>query len=61
MKATIKDLEVLSAIQPLELATYLRANGWHQFDQISNRASFWTLNGDKVEDYEILLPLKRLV
>lgn len=59
MKATIRDLEVLNAVQPLEVATYLRANGWHQFDEVSNRASFWTLNESKVEDYEILLPLKR--
>lgn len=59
MKASIRDLEVLKSVQPLELATYLRANGWHQFDEVSNRASFWTLNEGKPSNYEILLPLTR--
>lgn len=58
MKATVRDLDVLNAIQPLQAATYLRANGWHQQSQIADKASVWIQMTDSGEEFEILLPLK---
>lgn len=58
MKATVRDLDVLKAIQPLQVATYLRANGWHEQSRIADKASVWVQMTDSGEEFEILLPLK---
>jgi len=55
MKATIRDIDTLRSIRPLELLSYLRAHHWFQASQIENGA-FWAkeLEG---ESFEVLLPL----
>lgn len=55
MKTTIRDLETLSAIRPLEMVAYLRSNGWQQAQKLE-RGAFWVKeeNGDS---FELLLPL----
>lgn len=59
MKATIEDLDILQAIQPQQVATYLQASGWRESKQISDRASVWVREGNSEQQFQLLLPLKR--
>jgi hypothetical protein len=58
MKATIRDIDVLKSINPLEVASYLRTQGWQQKSQMKDIASIWVLEVSQGENVEILLPLK---
>jgi hypothetical protein len=60
MKATIRDLGILSQIRPLELAAYLRVNGW-QVSEETNKATYWTQRTTTGESFEVLLPRRREV
>ena len=55
MKPTIRDIETLSAIRPLDMIAYLRSNGWDQA-QLLERGAFW-LKVKNGETFELLLPL----
>jgi hypothetical protein len=57
MKAIVTDLDILKAIQPRQVATYLQNKGWHEQRQIADRASIWTQNTDSDEEFQIVLPL----
>ncbi|MEA5620103.1 hypothetical protein VB711_19965 [Cronbergia sp. UHCC 0137] len=57
MKATIQDIDILKSINPLEVAGYLRNQGWQQQSQINDIASIWILEVGEGESVEILLPL----
>lgn len=59
MKATVRDIDALKAVQPLEFAAYLRANGWREYEHIPERAVVWSLDNGSNGGYEILLPLRR--
>jgi hypothetical protein len=58
MKALVRDTETLQSLRPLELAQYLRANGWQQSRQIPDKASYWQGKGVAGEELEILLPAR---
>ncbi|MEW6496994.1 MAG: hypothetical protein AB1589_31400 [Cyanobacteriota bacterium] len=57
MKATVRDLDILKAIQPDQVATYLQEKGWHEKRQIAEHASIWSLKSDSGEEFQIVLPL----
>ncbi|MBG1271255.1 hypothetical protein [Nostoc sp. WHI] len=57
MKATIRDIDVLKSINPLEVASYLETQGWKEQSQINDIASVWTLELGQGDNVEILLPL----
>ncbi len=57
MKATVRDSEMLHSLRPLELAQYLRVNGWQESQQIPDKASYWVKTSSG-EELEILLPLR---
>lgn len=59
MKATVRDIDTLKSVQPLEFVAYLRANGWQEYEHIPERASVWSLDSGSNGGYEILLPLRR--
>ncbi|MBV8213394.1 MAG: hypothetical protein JOZ08_09250 [Verrucomicrobia bacterium] len=59
MKTTIRDIETLSAIRPLDMVAYLRSNGWEQA-QILERGAFW-LKVKNDQTFELLLPLDSTV
>ncbi len=59
MKATVRDIETLRSVQPLEFAAYLRASGWQEYQHIPERAAVWSLDDGSNGGYEILLPLRR--
>lgn len=58
MKVTVRDKETLNEIRPLELASYLRANGWQESDR-TDKAAYWTRRNENGEEFEVLLPLRR--
>ncbi|HEV7866766.1 MAG TPA: hypothetical protein VGO90_03735 [Chthoniobacteraceae bacterium] len=55
MKATIRDLEILRAVRPLEVVSYLRAHQWKQVEKLE-RGAFW-IKEEAGESFEVLLPL----
>lgn len=57
MKGTIKDLEILKAIEPHQAAAYLQANGWQEWWQIPNKASVWMKKLDSGDEFQIVLPI----
>ena len=57
MRTTIRDIDILKSINPLEVAGYLKTQGWQQQSQINDIASIWTLEVYEGEIVEILLPL----
>ncbi len=36
MKTTIRDIDILKSINPLEVASYLKVQGWQKQSQISD-------------------------
>ena len=58
MKAAIKDAALLANVNPLDVATYLRAGGWGILETVPQRSAIW---GKRVgnETVEVLLPLDR--
>jgi hypothetical protein len=57
MKVTVNDLDILKAIQPQQVVTYLQNKGWHEQRQIAEQASIWTQKTDSGEEFQIVLPL----
>lgn len=58
MKRTIPE-EVLRAIQPAQLAAYLRAQGWQEHPGVAGHYTVWLPAGDNDSDeVDILLPIK---
>jgi hypothetical protein len=57
MKVTVKDLDILKAIQPQQVVTYLQNKGWHEQRQIAEQASIWTQKTNSGEEFKIVLPL----
>lgn len=56
MKVTIRDLEAVRAIRPLDAALYLRSRGWAKQDATIERASLWHY-GQGDDQFEVLLPM----
>jgi hypothetical protein len=58
MNVVIRDREPFEQLSPVEVAAYLRSEGWREVEHQPNRVSVWVtpLNGDTVE---IQLPLRR--
>ncbi|MFN6529435.1 hypothetical protein [Nostoc sp. ChiSLP03a] len=57
MKTTMRDIDVIKSISPLEVASYLETQGWKQQRQINDIASVWTLELAQGDNVEILLPM----
>ena len=59
MKVTVRDREILSSIEPEELAAHLRASGWHFLGRVYDDAgAIWRLKNPLCDEEEILQPLK---
>ena len=59
MKVTVRDREILSSIEPEELAAHLRASGWHFLGRVYDDAgAIWRLKNPSGDEEEILQPLK---
>jgi len=57
MKVTIQDDDVLKAIEPLQVATYLQAAGWKQESKDDDKSSTW-VKINPSEELILNLPLK---
>jgi hypothetical protein len=55
MKATIQDQGVLDSISPMELAAYLRGNGWSLAER-RERYTLWTQRTEGDDEFEVLVP-----
>jgi hypothetical protein len=59
VKVAVQDSATLRALKPLELAAYLRANGWRQEADIGGgKGSLWLLRSNGSE-FDITLPARR--
>lgn len=56
MNISIQDKRALATIRPLEVATYLRSQGWEQYSNHRN-ASVWSKNDTNGDPVDVLLPL----
>jgi len=57
MNVTIKDIDLLKAIQPQQVAKYLQAKGWQQQRQIADKATIWFRENQVQQLIHIVLPL----
>ena len=60
MTETLQDRKALQSIMPGDFAAFLRSHNWKQVEQIADRATVWTKSSDTEEDYEVVVPLRRL-
>jgi len=59
MIVTIRDPEVLSNLQPLQITKYLQSQGWHQDEpRPGDKASFWWFSNEDGDYFYIDVPLK---
>ncbi len=56
MKVTVHDSALLASMRPLELASYLRSNGWEAQEWVPETYSVWTKRTD-AGSFEVTLPL----
>lgn len=60
MKAAANDIDILKAVRPSDLATYLRARHWvTEEEPYDNREWFWTLGDRPSREHELLMPLRQ--
>jgi hypothetical protein len=60
MRASVRESSTLTALKPLEVASYLRVRGWRQEAEIGDKGSIWVFpaSGDG-DEADITLPLRR--
>ncbi|MBK9648742.1 MAG: hypothetical protein IPO67_26930 [Deltaproteobacteria bacterium] len=49
-------IEALRAVEPRQVAAWLRANGWTLAESASEQAAFWRKSAGEEGDYEVELP-----
>ena len=54
MRVDIRDVDSVKALNPLEIASYLRASNWTQADVSKGRYAVWVLH----DDVEAMVPLR---
>ena len=59
MKVVVQDLATLRALMPLELAAYLRANGWRQEADLGGKGGLWLFQSSDGREYDVTLPARR--
>ncbi len=55
MKVTVRDIEILRAVQPTQVLAYLRARGWREDRRIGEKGVYWTSHAQSAE---LLVPLE---
>lgn len=60
MRSGLQDTSTLTALQPLEVASYLRVHGWRQEADIADKGSIWLFPATSGRDEaDLTLPLRR--
>jgi len=54
MRVDIRDVDTVKALNPLEIASYLRASNWTQADMLNGQYAVWMLH----HDVEAMVPLR---
>ena len=57
MKVTIKDIDILQTLHPLQVAAYLRDRGWQQQQSIPQKAIIWRKDINPGNAVAVILPL----
>lgn len=57
MKAVIRDLEILKALKPMQVAAYLQGKGWYEENKIDD-VSVWVDRNNNGKELSLDLPLK---
>ena len=57
MNAEITDSETLRSLRPLDIASYLHATGWHNVDNLGEKASLWVSRDNP--DAELVVPKRQ--
>jgi hypothetical protein len=60
MKSQVRDREIYTSLEPLDLAAYLRSSGWKEVETRPERSLTWMRLVDD-EPAELLLPLDRRI
>src|SRR6266508_3098096 len=61
MNAWIENGRVYEALQPYQVAAYLRSHGWRKVEDIRDVASVWISAPPQEQQTEIILPIDRTV
>lgn len=57
MNATIRDVDGVSHLQPLQVSSYLLAHGWHPTGAIGDRGAVWSITLPDAGTIEVIVPL----
>jgi hypothetical protein len=58
VKVAIQDPSTLRALKPLQLAGYLRANGWRKETDLDGKGSLWLFQNPDDQEFDITLPAR---
>jgi hypothetical protein len=58
LKVAIQDSSTLRTLKPLELAAYLRANGWRKEADLFGKGSLWLFQNPHEQEFDITLPAR---
>jgi hypothetical protein len=58
VKVAIQDSSTLRTLKPLELAAYLRSNGWRKEADLFGKGSLWLLQNPDQQEFDITLPAR---
>jgi hypothetical protein len=59
VKVAVQDPATLCALKPLELAAYLRANGWRQEADLGGKGNLWLFQNSDGQEFDIAAPARR--
>jgi len=59
MRVSIQDETTLKSLKPLEMAAYLRANGWLPKADYHGNGSLWFFQGDSGTEFDVTVPARR--
>lgn len=59
MIVTVRDRNILSNLDPMELTVYLQSRGWLQESPVDGKESVWviSINNEEYNEFDITLPL----
>jgi hypothetical protein len=58
MKAAVRDTATLRGLKPLEVAAYLRANGWRREADLYGKGGLWLVRGPDGSEFDVTLPVR---
>jgi hypothetical protein len=59
VKVEVQDVTALRALKPLEMAAYLRSQGWREEVDLNGKGNVWLLRDREGVEFDVALPLRR--